>query len=271
MKKKITLQGLRKFNLIMGALHAVQAFAVLAIADGDKGWFPVSTSFLSFNNDSKKLDIATRNIGDVQLAYLVAGFFALSAIAHFVIATVYRKRYETDLAKGINKARWIEYALSASVMMVGISFLSGIYDLSSLIMIFALDAVMNLMGLVMELWNQKSAEVKKLKEVKDVVPTKINWLSYWIGCYAGIIPWIVFAIYVTGSTLYSSKGIPGFVYGIYISMFIFFNSFALNMFLQYRAKGRWANYLYGERVYIILSLVAKSALAWQVFAGALRP
>ena len=41
--------------------------------------------------------------------------------------------------------------------------------------------------------------------------------------------------------------------------------------LQYRAKGRFADYLVGERTYIVLSFVAKSALAWQVFTGALIP
>jgi len=35
--------------------------------------------------------------------------------------------------------------------------------------------------------------------------------------------------------------------------------------------GKWAEYLRGERAYIVLSLVAKSALAWQVFAGTLVP
>ncbi|HEX2420155.1 MAG TPA: heliorhodopsin HeR, partial [Acidimicrobiia bacterium] len=62
---------------------------------------------------------------------------------------------------------------------------------------------------------------------------------------------------------------PGFVYGIFFSLFLFFNIFALNMWLQYRRVGRWRNYLFGERVYVLLSLVAKSALAWQVFGGTL--
>jgi hypothetical protein len=48
-----------------------------------------------------------------------------------------------------------------------------------------------------------------------------------------------------------------------------FNCFAIVQWLQYRAKGKWADYLYGERRYIVLSFVAKSLLAWQVFAGAL--
>jgi len=181
----------------------------------------------------------------------------VSAIAHLIIATVYRPTYETDLKKGINKARWIEYSISASIMMVAIALLSGVYDLSSLLMIFALDAVMNLTGLLMEVHNQTTK--------------KTNWLSYIIGCIAGIVPWIVFVIYVYGAQVYGSGQIPSFVYWIYASMFIFFSSFAVNMYLQYRKTGKWADYLYGERVYMILSLVAKSALAWQVFFGSLRP
>ena len=39
--------------------------------------------------------------------------------------------------------------------------------------------------------------------------------------------------------------------------------------LEYRGRGRWGNPAFAERVYLILSLVAKSALAWQVYAGAL--
>ena len=58
-------------------------------------------------------------------------------------------------------------------------------------------------------------------------------------------------------------------FGIIVTLFIFFNCFALNQYFQYRQVGKWKDYLYGERVYITLSFVAKSALAWQIFAGAL--
>ena len=67
------------------------------------------------------------------------------------------------------------------------------------------------------------------------------------------------------------QGIPGFVYGILVSLFLFFNCFAITQMLQYGAKGKWADYLRGEKVYIVLSLTAKSALAWQVFANVLVP
>ena len=246
---------LHKFNLIMSPVFAVQAVVMLLLAKSYS--LPVTTTYLTFNASTGHLDTASRNLFSVNLAYLIVAFLLMSALAHLLIATVYRKNYERDLRKGINKARWVEYAFSASTMMVGIAFLSGIYDLSSLLMIFALIAGMNMMGLVMELWNQTT---------KQTV-----WLGFVIGCLADIVPWLVFAIYVWGAGIYGSQGVPGFVYGIYISIFIFFNCFAVNMILQYKKVGPWKNYLFGERAYIILSLVAKSALAWQVFAGTLRP
>lgn len=67
----------------------------------------------------------------------------------------------------------------------------------------------------------------------------------------------------------ASTAAPGFVYGIIISLFLLFNCFAIVQFLQYRAKGKWTNYLRGEKTYIILSFVVESLLAWQIFAGAL--
>ena len=159
----------------------------------------------------------------------------------------------------MNRARWIEYSFSASTMIVAIALLSGIYDLASLIMLFTLILVMNLLGMIMEIHNQTTE--------------KTNWLSYNVGWIAGIVPWVVIAIYflASASNAPGDTPIPAFVYWIYITIFLFFNCFALNMFLQYKKIGPWKNYLYGERVYIILSLTAKSALAWQIFAGTLRP
>jgi hypothetical protein len=80
----------------------------------------------------------------------------------------------------------------------------------------------------------------------------------------------VIAIYLFGAGSGEAKP-PAFVYYIYLSIAIFFNCFVINMYLQYRKIWKWKDYLYGERMYVILSLVAKSMLAWQVFAGTLRP
>ena len=261
MAKTITAKGLVQFNLVMAGLHAVQALAVYILSDPNRGVWKVTANNLTLAPSSTPakpvLTSATHAIFSVNLAYLVVGFFLLSAVAHLFVASIYRKRYEANLGHGINKVRWIEYALSASTMMIAIALLSGVYDLGTLVMIFGLTAIMNLLGLAMEVYNQGRE--------------KVNWLAYVIGSVAGILPWVVIGIYFWAGETYGSGHIPTFVYYIYGSIFLFFNCFAVNMFLQYKRVGKWRDYLYGENVYVILSLLAKSALAWQVFAGTLRP
>jgi hypothetical protein len=43
------------------------------------------------------------------------------------------------------------------------------------------------------------------------------------------------------------------------------------MVLQYKKVGPWKDYLFGERVYIVLSLSAKSLLCWLIWTGTLAP
>lgn len=254
MKKKISLARLRAFNLIAGFLHLIQGIVIVALSVDFT--LPVTGAYLGFDAATQSLFPTNTELFQISLPWLVASFFFLSALAHFIIATVYRPRYEKELKVGINRGRWLEYAASASIMLVAISLLVGVYDAMSLLMIFFLSAIMNLMGLVMEVHNQTTK--------------KTNWLSYWIGCVAGIIPWVVIAFYFWLGAENGAEA-PAFVYGIFVSIFIFFNLFAINMVLQYKKIGPWKDYLYGEYTYIILSLVAKTLLAWQVFAGTLQP
>lgn len=248
------LSKLRILNSVAAVLHGVQAIAILLLSVSFT--LPISGGYLAFDTTLQTLVPQTKLLFDVSLPALVAAFFILSSLAHLTVATFLHRRYERDIKKGLNVARWIEYSASASVMMVAISLLVGIYDLSSLLMIFFLTALMNLMGLVMEVHNQTTK--------------KTNWLSYIIGCIAGIVPWLVVALYLWFGAEYGSKA-PDFVYWIFVSIFVFFNTFAINMVLQYKKVGPWKDYLYGEYVYIVLSLVAKTLLAWQVFAGTLQP
>ena len=248
------MSKLRRFNFIAAVLHFGQGIAVLLLSTNFK--LPVTGNYLTFNPSTQHLDAASNKLFDMPIVWLVAGFFFLSAAFHLAIATFYNKTYAANLAKGINRARWFEYSLSASTMMVAIAMLVGIYDAMSLLAIFALIAIMNLCGLAMEVYNQGRE--------------KVNWLAFKLGSLAGLVPWIAVAFYIWYSG-HNGSGPPTFVYYIFVSIFVFFSCFALNMYLQYKRIGRWADYLYGERMYIWLSLIAKSLLAWQVFAGTLRP
>lgn len=113
---------------------------------------------------------------------------------------------------------------------------------------------MVLFGLEMEYANRPGAPV--------------SWRPYLYGCFAGAVPWIAIASQI-GYSQAQTANVPGFVFGIFVSLFVLFMSFAVNMALQYRRGGRWQSYLFGERVYLVLSLTAKSLLAWQIFSATL--
>lgn len=242
---------LRRFNFLMFILHFIQGALMLILSKNFQ--LPVNGSFLRFDFLAQKLVPDPQTLFYIKIGPAIALFLFISALAHLLVSTVFNNWYNKNLARGINFARWIEYSFSASIMIVIIAMLVGIYDIAALILLFGLNAAMILFGWMMELHNQTTP--------------KTNWTSFYFGCISGIIPWIVIAIY-----LFSAHNkAPNFVYWIYFSIFLFFNSFAINQILQYKKIGKWRNYLYGERAYIILSLVAKSLLAWQVFAGTLRP
>ena len=256
MSYEVQFTRLRTYNLFMGFLHLAQAVAIIVLSNDFT--LPVTTAFLSLIPETGKLGPVTSTVVNLPFAVMIAIFLLLSAVAHFTVASpgVFGW-YVSNLKKGINYARWYEYSLSASLMIVLIGMLCGLYDLAALIMAFVLTGVMNLCGLMMEVHNQ--------------VTEKTNWTSYFIGCIAGIVPWIAIAIYFFGSLATAEGSVPTFVYFILPILFVFFFCFAVNMVLQYRKVGPWRDYLFGERMYVLLSLVAKSALAWQVFAGTLRP
>jgi len=243
------LKGLRRYNLIAGVFHLIQAIAILALANDFA--LPVSVKYLQ---DSPMPGATFESIllFNFPIALGVAVFSLLSALAHLWIVGPGFSKYTNDLSNMRNIARWIEYSISSTLMIVLISLINAVWDVVALMAIAGVNVAMILFG-----WLQEKYEE----------PGKGSLLPFWFGCIAGIVPWIAmfWLLFSPGS----SNEAPGFVYGVVFSLFLFFNSFALVQWLQYKKIGKFADYLVGERTYITLSFVAKSALAWQIFAGVL--
>lgn len=262
--KEITYSKLRRFNLIMGGLHLLQGIAMLFLATTviqKIGEFSpqITQNYLAFNPATSSLELESKVLFDLPFGILVASFLFISAAAHALISIPKKtnEKYNADLEKGINQFRWFEYAISSSIMIVLISTLFGIYDIASLVLIFIVNTTMNLFGLVMEQMNSG-------KSKNDII-----WGPFIWGSIAGIAPWIAILLYMFGNGNFDQ--VPWFVWAIVGSYFVAFNTFPVNMILQYKKVGKWENYIYGERIYIVLSLVAKSILAWLVLFGAMQP
>jgi hypothetical protein len=242
-------QRLRWYNLAMGFLHAAQGALILLLSNDFA--LPVQATFMEAAPG--EAEPMLRRLFDLPIGPAVAAFVFISAVAHFTLTApgVY-DWYVRNLERQRNDARWIEYSLSASLMIVLIAMLTGIGDIAALIALFGVNASMIFFGMAQEHYSN---------------PGSGRLLPFWLGCIAGAVPWIAIGVYFVSPG--SAGDPPGFVYGIFFSLFVFFNVFALNMWLQYRRIGPWRSYLLGESVYIFLSLTAKSALAWQVFFPAL--
>eukprot|EP00163_Fabomonas_tropica_P009793 TRINITY_DN19697_c0_g1_i1.p1 TRINITY_DN19697_c0_g1~~TRINITY_DN19697_c0_g1_i1.p1 ORF type:complete len:279 (-),score=33.57 TRINITY_DN19697_c0_g1_i1:64-900(-) len=255
-----TRHSLKRWNLIAGLLHMVQfilmlvaSFTVQSIRDFKK---PIYLYGLKFDAASKALLPDSRLVGHLWFGAATSSFLLISAVAHLYIILRF-DAYIVSLRRGINPWRWIEYAISSSIMICLIAVLFGVYGLGALVLMFAINGIMNTFGLVMEKYNPPNR-------------TSTDWLPFALGCLAGLPPWIVILFTFLGADVDYSD-VPAFVYALIVVYFVFFNTFPVNMTLQYMQYGKWSDYVYGERVYITLSLVSKSILAWIVFGGTFQP
>ena len=250
---KLTIPSLRRFNLIAGVVHLLQMAAVITLSTDFS--LPVTATYMTGPPGSSFA--APVVVFETPLALAVALFLGLSALAHFIVASPqFFGRYGKGLEAKRNYFRWVEYSISSSVMIVLIAQITGIADVTALIAIFGVNASMILFGWLQEKYEQ---------------PGNGGWVPFIFGCIAGIVPWLAVLVYVLSPGGPPETSAPGFVIGIIVTIFVLFNSFAWVQYKQYKAKGKWSNYLHGERIYIVLSLVAKSLLAWQIFANTLIP
>src|SRR6188472_2402670 len=138
---------LRRLNVIVGSLHALQAVVLVAIATAAS--LPVTASFLTGPPGTGGYGSAS--LGSLRIDWLVAAFLLLAAVDHLTLSGGRPRRwYEANVARGVNPARWWEYSLSASLMIVLIAMLAGVGELVALIALFGANAAMILFGLVQE-------------------------------------------------------------------------------------------------------------------------
>lgn len=260
-KDKQNLASFHKWNLWLAGIYAIQGVAILLLSA--TRLYPVTTSYLTPDPVASELAgesvlaTATRQLFDVDLVHIVAAFLLIAALGHALAASVYRGQYESGLKRKVNRLRWLESGLSAGVMLTAVAVLSGVTDLSLLIAVLASKIIADLALLALDTYNQSK--------------TKPSRFAVAAGGIAALIPWVVLAIYAWASNAYGNGGMPMFVYGVFATSLILFGAMGVNMYLQYKKTGKWKDYLYGERAFIVLGFAVNTLVAWQIFAGALRP
>lgn len=256
--QKTSIERLRWFNFMLAGLFALQAVLIAFFADSNKGDVPITTNFLT--EDKLASNAAGESIFvqgstllyDLNLAYLLAGALLVFGLYHLLVSTVMRVKYKDYLNKGFNPARWIAYGLGLGMIVLAVSFLAGVQDLASLGAIFGLVVLANLGRMQAE----KNQSQKALQTCR----------GYKLSLKAGTINLFILVVYVWAAGVYGG-GLETYVYFVVVTAVL---AFALTNFIlrsRLKNRGRFNDYNYTEWAYMVSSLIATSAIAWQIFAG----
>lgn len=258
-KLKLQFEVLNLWNIIIAVLLFAEAIVLIVLANSQS--FPITTSFLTIDNLTSTaaghtvLAPATRHLLDINIVYLITGYLLIASALHTLKATFWRKKYENDLKKGVNRLRWLEYILAGGLVVLTVSLLNGIYDISTLLAIFALTEILALFALLVEAH----------KEISKNHPRVVNKIAL----VAWVTPWLILAAYLFGAQVYGHS-LAAYIYWIDATVFLLFLAKPINMYMTNHKRGRWANYIYGEGMYMALGFIVKTALTWQIFFGLLR-
>jgi len=255
-----TSARLRSSNVRLAIFHAEQGLAILLLSPAKLA--PVTVSYNTTDPIATELaghrvlTSVARHMFDMNIVYVVGAFFLVSAAVHALSATLYRKQYEANLTKGFNIIRWIDYAVSGGLVMLALALAAGVTDAGSLLMIVVLVAAAQLLAMIMERQGETNAT---------------TWMTYALSCAAMAVPFIILAGYFLATWLYGSGGTSNLLYGAYASALLLFGFSAACMVAQRRGRGQWQQPVYAERVYMLVSLLLKTVVAWQLFVGVFKP
>jgi hypothetical protein len=257
-------ENLWTWNLVCGILHLLQAMALLLLGinsqQSSNFKLPLTTSFVVWNNGIPNQQL--KILGYLKFAPFASVFSWITAIAHFIVLLRY-KSYIQNLRQGKNTIRWYEYSLSASIMQALIAMLFGMYDIIMLILLLTVNFLSILFAHMMEIHNAKL-------KITD-------WTPFVFGGIGGTILWVVTFTFL--ASIENISIVPNYIWAVCVSYFVMFLTFPLNLLLQYRRVGLWADanhgyrmggYYFGEKMFQVLSVLSKSIMIWIVFGGSLE-
>lgn len=205
------------------------------------------------------------NISLTYVKILVVLFFLITAVFHLFYATngFGSGIYSRMIQQGSNWIRWVEYAITATIMIFIIAVISGVSDFGYVIMLICAFPLVMIQGEVVE----KYLVNKNVESC--ILPTLGGWLVL-VGAFFIIVTSFNRRINEVKKAGYN---IPSWLYAVVYPMIIWFASFGVvqifQIYMVSRNKGD-INYNNYERTYLVLSLLSKAFLGLWVAYGLTR-
>ena len=236
---KVTLQTIRIVNIsIVIAMVSLAIAAVMIVATNQLS----KNRYQVFQEHTHRSHVSA----DALVGCLIA--FSVITAAFHVYYTTQPKKYVDDIKdNNKNTLRWVEYSITATLMIFVISVLAGVKTITSLLQICTKNLCVMLLAIVMDGYPGKQ---------ETYLVFAIAWILYFTQWAS------IFIAYQE-----SAEITPGFVDALVGVMFVLFSCFGGLQAYQMFGKYSQDNFLQFELIYSALSFTSKTTLVGIVLGG----
>lgn len=196
---EITLEKLKNFNVFAAVSNTI--FAVLSVmfvssASISVLWTHATRDEFASTTETI-LGAAYTIVGNVEIKYLLATIFGLSAIFSLLLATKLRSKYEAQVKNSVSTLRWIFMGITLGLLLMLVTKLSLIQDIVTHGTIVALVITTAVLGVIVEQQN-------KVK--------KGNYFAFNLSLFTGVVAWLPFAVSLIATGLFGMGRFGWYVY-----------------------------------------------------------
>lgn len=245
--RSVTKKRLYNFNLFAFVANII--FAVVSVVFLSKDTADITTAYATKNElastAGSALGPAYKTLATVEIRYLLAGIFVISAILSLLLATKLRKNYETGVADSNTLVRWAFTGISLGLILEFITLVGGIGDIVTLIMAGGLIFTTCVLA-----WMSQ----------RDNKGAKKNYAAFGLSLFTGLIAWFPLVGSIKGTLLHGNANFSWYVYVLALVVLLGFISIARNQYSQAKNGVSVKGYLQLEGTYLSTDFLIKFAV-----------
>lgn len=255
-KKDQNLDGLNKVLIIFSGLYLAQI--ILLVLFAKDFWVSITTNYLAYDSLLSKSEqivhgAGTSRLFDLNIIWLLIFILGVSCIGNFILATRYNTKFKAGLKNGNSIFNWVIYGFVSSMLMLVLALLSGIFDISSLIMLFSINIFVYILGWIYHLRLRNDKQLAKFALMSTIKAT--------------ILPWAVIIIYIFGTFVFGGNSINAWIYLVYLTVLLAQIGLIYIYNQIQNQSGKWKNILFAERAFLTVIFAWQTLVIWQVFFG----
>jgi hypothetical protein len=262
---KMQLTGLNYYASILHALSSVGVAAAF-YSRGKEANFDTSLysyKIASISNDDKNVTLEyyeVTKISTTALESIIAAIFLITSCFHTFYATdgFGTGAYLKEIKRGYNRYRWIEYAITSTMMIFVLAIISGIKDYDTIYELCVLNAVLMSLGYFLERGVNKEVKIVALTIGFTILIT--IFVTLFRNFYARL-----------NEVDNLGRNLPEWLNYVLFPMFFWWLSFGIVAILNVANQDKMNyDFSYYERLYIYLSFLSKANMGYYLAFGLSR-